>query len=124
MTVTSPTYRLSDAQWDQLEGLLPANGRRGGQWHDHRTIIDGILWALSDGGRWRNVPAEFGPWQTVYGRFRAWARRGLWDRILLRLQVRTLQGGGIDWGLFCIDGSVIRAHQSAAGAAEKKSAPR
>ena len=75
--MTSPTYRLSDPQWQQIQDLLPRNGRRGGQWKDHRLMIDGILWALSDGGRWRNVPAEFGPWQSVYDRFRNWTRRGL-----------------------------------------------
>jgi len=124
MAITSPTYRLSDAQWEQIKGLLPDNGSRGGQWKDHRRIIDGILWALSDGGRWRNLPAEFGPWQTVYDRFRKWCRTGLWDKILRHLQARKMNGEEIDWGLFCIDGSVIRAHQAAAGAGGKKSARR
>lgn len=120
MPVTSPTYQLSDTQWEQLRDLLPKNGQRGGQWKDHRLMIDGILWALSDGGRWRNLPERFGPWQSVYDRFRNWVRRGLWDRILLRLQARKLTNGQIDLELFCIDGSVIRAHQSAAGASKKK----
>jgi len=124
MTTTSPTYRLSDAQWEQIKDLLPTNGNRGGQWKDHRWMIDGILWALSDGGRWRNLPAEFGPWQTVYDRFCKWCRTGLWDKILRHLQARKMNSDQIDWELFCIDGSVIRAHQSAAGAAEKKSARR
>jgi transposase len=124
MAVTSPTYRLSDAQWERVKGLLPPNGRRGGQWRDHRLLIDAILWALSDGGRWRNVPAEFGPWQTAYDRFRKWCRSGLWDKILRRLQARRMHTGQIDFELFCIDGSVIRAHQSAAGARGKKSAAR
>ena len=86
-------------------------------------MIDGILWALSDGGRWRNLPAEFGPWQSVYDRFRRWCRKGLWDRILRHLQARKVNREEIDWGLFCIDGSVIRAHQSAAGAPKKKARP-
>src|SRR5262245_26688430 len=120
MPVTSPTYRLSDAQYAQLQDLLPASGRRGGQWKDHRPMLNGILWALSDGGRWRNLPAEFGPWQSVYDRFRNWARTGLWERILLRLQARKMRQGAIDWSLFCIDGTVVRAHQSAAGASKKK----
>ena len=71
----------------------------------------------------RNQPAEFGPWQSVYDRFRRWTRRGLWDRILLRLQARKMRRGEVDWSLFCIDGSVVRAHQSAAGAAKKKRRP-
>jgi transposase len=121
MAVSSPTYRLSDEQWQQIEGLLPKNGQRGGQWKDHRLMIDAILWALSDGGRWRNIPQEFGPWQSVYDRFRSWTRRGLWDRILRHLQARRMNSGEIDWQLFAIDGTIIRAHQSAAGAPEKKS---
>src|SRR5918998_1595764 len=100
MAVTSPTYRLSDDQWEQIRDLLPANGNKG--------------------GRWRNLPKEFGPWQTVYDRFRKWCRTGLWDKILRRLQARKMNSDQIDWELFCIDGSVIRAHQSAAGAAKKK----
>ena len=120
MTAISPTYRLSDSQWAQIEDLLPANGAKGGQWKDHRLMIDGILWALSDGGRWRNLPDRFGPWQTVYDRFRKWSQQGLWDKILRHLQARKMNSGAIDWGLFCIDGTVVRAHQSAAGAPKKK----
>ena len=97
MPVTSPTYRLSDDQFARIEHLLPENGQRGGQWKDHRLMIDGILWALADGGRWRNLPAEFGPWQSVYDRFRNWTRRGLWDRILRHLQARMMRDGEIDW---------------------------
>ena len=84
-------------------------------------MIDGILWVLSDGGRWRNLPERFGPWQSVYDRFRNWARKGLWDRILRHLQARKIRDGQIDWGLFLVDGSIVRAHQSAAGASKKKS---
>ena len=87
-------------------------------------MVDAILWALSDGGRWRNIPERFGPWQTVYDRFRKWTRLGFWDRILRHLQARKMNSGEIDWDLFAIDGSVIRAHQSAAGAPEKKLAQR
>ena len=123
MAVHSPTYQLSDDQWAQIEFLLPKNGQRGGQWKDHRLMINGILWVLSDGGRWRNLPERFGPWQSVYDRFRSWTRRGLWDRILRHLQARKLSSDEIDWQLFAIDGTVIRAHQSAAGAGKKKALP-
>ncbi len=115
----SPRYQLSDAQWEAIREFLPANGRRGKQWKDHRRVIDGILWALSDGGRWRNVPATFGKWKTVYERFRRWSQEGLWDEILGELQLRKGLAGDIDWELFAIDGSVVRAHQSAAGASKK-----
>ncbi len=123
MTVVSPTYRLSDAQWDQIRDLLPANGGRGGQWRDHRRMIDAILHVLSDGGRWRNLPVEFGPWQTAYDRFRKWTRLGVWDDLLEALRARRHAAGAIDWRLFAIDGSVVRAHVAAAGASKKKGRP-
>src|SRR5262245_33742526 len=114
--MTSPSYQLSDAQWETIREFLPPNGRRGQQWKDHRRVRDGMLWALSDGGRWRNVPDRFGNWKTVYERFRRWSQEGLWDDILDELQVRKAASGGIDWALFAIDGTIVRAHQSAAGA--------
>jgi len=114
--VTSPTYQLSDAQFEQIQDLLPTKGRRGGQWKDNRPLLDGILWALSDGGRWRKMPERFGPWKTVCDRFRKWTQQGLWDRLLSRLHARKQDSGEIDLQLFAIDGSVVRAHQSAAGA--------
>jgi transposase len=88
---------------------------------DHRLMIDGILWILSDGGRWRNLPERFGPWQSVYDRFSKWTRQGLWDRLLEALRAIKQETGEIDFRLFAIDGSVIRAHQSAAGAPQKNS---
>jgi transposase len=117
----SPTYILTDRQWLMLQSFLPRNGRRGNQWKDHRLILDGILWVLSDGGRWRNLPERFGNWKTVYERFRRWSQDGVWDQILSELQVRKVDRGGIDWELFAIDGSVIRAHPAAAGAWTERS---
>jgi transposase len=116
----SPVYRLSDAQWLAIEPLLPSSkNRRGGQYKDHRPVVDGILWALSDGGRWRNMPAAFGPWSSVYDRFRRWARSGVWAGVLDALRRRKAEAGAIDERLFSIDGSVVRAHVSAAGAQKK-----
>lgn len=115
----SPSYRLSDAQWQSIERFLPTSaGRRGGQYKDHRPFVDGILWVLSDGGRWRTVPAEFGPWSSVYDRFRRWTRSRVWDRVLAALRDEKRRAGDIDDTLFSIDGSVIRAHVSAAGAGD------
>lgn len=116
-------YALFDEQWEQIKDEFPENGQPGGQWKDHRLMVDGCLWILHNGGPWRDLPKRFGPWQTVYDRFRLWSRDGTWDRILDRLKARKDQDGEIDWELFCIDGSVVRAHKAAAGA-RKKGVPR
>ncbi len=67
---------LTDGAWAQLRPLLPRNGRWGGQWRDHRQVINGILWRLRVGAPWRDVPARYGPWQTCYDRFVRWRRDG------------------------------------------------
>ena|SRR6516162_501816 len=116
-------HELSDHQWEQIAHLFPANGKPGGQWKDHRLMLHGILWILATGAGWRDLPERFGPWETVYGRFRLWSRNGLWEQLLQHLHVQRQANGQIDWNLFFIDGSVVRAHKAAAGARKKKSPP-
>lgn len=116
-------HELTDEQYQTIQHLLPHNGERGGQWEDHHTVLNGLLWRLRTGCPWRDIPDRYGPWSTVYDRFRRWSRDGTLDRILKALQVRLDERGQIDWELFCVDGSSIRASRAAAGAG-KKGAPR
>ena len=113
-------HTLTDSQWERIKDMLPANGQRGNQWKDHRMVINGILWILKNGAPWRSLPPRYGHWKTVFKRFRLWTRQGLWDRILERLQSDFQSKGKIDWRMFSIDGSNIRAHKSAAGAKKKR----
>src|SRR5690606_22578562 len=112
-------HELSDAEWQLLEPLLPPLKTRGRPYRDHRTVINGMLWILHTGAPWRDLPDRYGPWQTVYSRFLRWSRSGLWDRILSALQRELDAAGQIDWELFCVDGSSVRAHKAAAGAGKK-----
>ena len=110
-------HDLTDREFNAIRNLLPAQKkpRRGRPWSDHRTIINGILWILQTGSPWRDLPGEFGKWQTVYNRFRRWIKENLWDRIFSQLLHRVDSLGHIDRTLWCVDGSVIRAHRSASG---------
>lgn len=113
---------LTDDQWSQLQPLLvPPHPGRGRPRHDHRLILDGILWRYRTGAPWRDLPEAFGKWQTVYSRFRLWQRDGTWVRVFHQLQRATDVRGAVDWDLHCIDATVIRAHQHAAGG--KKGVP-
>lgn len=111
-------HSLTDREWNTIRNFLPAERpcRQGRRWCPHRQIISGILWILATGAAWRDVPEEFGNWATVYGRFRRWKNEGLWDRIHNRLLSRFDHLGRIDRSLWCVDGSVVRAHRVAAGA--------
>lgn len=116
-------HELTDAQWALIEPLLPKNEPKPGRpWNDHRPLVNGIFWILRTGAPWRDLPERYGPWQTVYDRFNRWSKDGTVDRILEALQVRLDEQGRIDWDLWCIDGSNIRAAKAAAGAG-KKGAP-
>lgn len=112
-------HELSDEEWGLLQPLLPATQTRGRYYHEHRRLLNGMLFRTNTGIPWRDLPERYGPWQTVYSRYRRWTRSGLWDRILAALQRELDATGQIEWTLWCIDGSNVRAHKAAAGAGKK-----
>ena len=109
-------HDLTDAQWAALAPLLPAAPVRGRppKW-TRRQLIDGIRWRIRIGAPWRDVPAEYAPWQTIYGLFRRWQRDGTWQKILAAVQAVADAAGRIVWDV-SIDSTISRAHQHAAGA--------
>ena len=116
-------YELTEEQFALVSDLLPVNGGRGGQWNDHRTVLNGIFWILHTGAQWRELPERYGKWKSVYDRFRRWQRDGTLHRMLERLQMRLDAEGRIDFDLWCVDATPVRASRSAGGGG-KKSPPR
>ena len=78
--------------------------------------MSGILWVLRTGAPWRDLPEHFGSWSTTYSRFRRWTAAGVWQRVLEHLQHEADVRGELDWDAHYVDGTVVRAHRSAAGA--------
>ena len=106
---------LSDTQWERLEPLIEAcrpKGKTPPQ--DLRRTLSAILWRHENGAKWRAIPAELGPWSRAAQTFIRWARLGVWERLL-----RMAQERGVQLGMTFLDGTSIRAHQKAAGAARK-----
>ncbi|MBV9455066.1 MAG: transposase [Rubrobacter sp.] len=79
---------LTDKNWELVRALMPPQKPRTGRPRkDNRTVLAGMLWVFGSGGSWRDLPEEeFGPWPTVYGRYRKWREEGLWQRIVKVLQ--------------------------------------
>lgn len=104
---------LSDEQWAILRDRLPLErsphaGRPYIQ--SHRTTIEGILYIARVGAPWRDLPSEFGNWNSVYRRFRRWVSMGVFkgiaEEVSAMFQTQVLM----------VDGTFIRMHQHAAGA--------
>jgi transposase len=108
--------RINDNQWQRIRAMIPDAKPGGRPPLDRRVIIDGILWILRTGAPWRDLPEEFGKWQTVWRLFDQWNGEGTLDKILLHLQGET----NINTELWCIDGTVIRAQRCAAGGGKKR----
>ena len=104
-------HELTDAQWLRIEHLVPGKkGDRGRQGEDNRLFVDAVLWIARAGAPWRDLPPAFGNWNSVFQRFRRWAKKGVWERIFNALAESP------DFEYLIIDSTIVRAHQHAAGA--------
>jgi transposase len=112
-------HELTDEQFALIEPWLPVANGPGHPWNPHRLLLNGIVWRLRTGAQWRDIPKRYGPWTTIYERFRRWVRDGIWDRILVALQLKLDEQGEIDWQQWALDGTSIRASRAAAGARKK-----
>jgi transposase len=112
-------HRLTDEQWNLISDLFPEPAKMGRPPSDRRMIMDGVLWILRTGSGWRDMPEEFGPWETVYGLYNNWNAIGFLDQILSRLRATQADAGEIDNKLWCVDGTIVRAHRCAAGGGKK-----
>lgn len=112
-------HALTDRQWALIEDVFPPPKPVGRPPADRRRVVDGILWILRTGAPWRDLPEELGPWQTVWHRFDKWNADGTLDEILTRLRAARVDVGAIDEELWCVDGTIVRAHRCASGGGKK-----
>lgn len=102
-------YWLSDAEWASLQPHLPT-GRRGARRVDDRRVISGIIHMLRSGARWRDCPAAYGPYTTIYNRFNRWSKQGVWEDVFY-----VLSGSSGVIGTTSADSTSVKAHRSASG---------
>ena len=102
-------YAISDNDFERIEALLPGQpGKLGRNAKNNRLFIDAVLWIARTGAPWADLPERFGKANTVYKRFERWGKRGVWEQVH-----HALQDPDLEW--LMLDGSVVRAHQHAAG---------
>ncbi len=104
-------FVISDAAWEQVAPLLPGKvGDRGVTARDNRLFLEAVLWRVRTGLPWRDLPPEFGNWNSVFQRFRRWVRAGVFERVFERWSCEP------DFEYVLIDGTIVTAHQKASGA--------
>ena len=111
---------LTDDEWGCIADLFESKAGVGRPQKCRRTVVNGIFWILRTGAPWRDLPAEFGPWQTVWRLFDQWNHDGVWDAVVELLRADHIAAGEISNELWCVDGTTVRAARCCTGGGKKK----
>ena len=105
-------YELTDQEWEQIADLFPkeATGKPGRPPKENRKMLNAMVWIARSGAAWRDLPERYGPWETVYSRYRKWIEDGILDNIFRVLSLEA------ELEELSIDASIVKAHQHSAGA--------
>lgn len=104
-------HELKDSEWERIKDLLPPeNTGEGRPSKPNRTMLNGMLWIDKTGAPWRDLPERYGPWQTIYTRFRQWSKNDAFKDLFEHLSEDA------DMQDLSIDSTSCKAHQHAAGA--------
>lgn len=102
---------LSDAQLERIAPHVIGDERSPGtSGRDNRRFVEAVLWIVRTGAPWRDLPEEFGAWNSVFRRFSRWSAKGVWQRIFAAM------ADDPDFEYLILDSTIVRAHQHAAGA--------
>jgi transposase len=106
--------QLRQDQWERIEGLLPGKtGDPGRHGENNRLFIEAVLWMARTGSPWRDLPEEFGDWNSIYRRFARWSNAGVWQQVFQALAQDA------EFRQVYLDTTIVRAHQHASGAPKK-----
>ncbi len=109
-------FDVTNAEWDLIEPFLPV-AATGPLPRNVRALFNGVLWRFRNGTGWRDVPDRYGPWTTVYNRFRAWALGGVFEALMDGLIAEAAARGQVGLELVSVDSTVVRAHHDSSGLA-------
>lgn len=107
-----PRLMLNDELWSKLRKIMLQNGI-----YDKpnlRIMVEGILYRIRVGCPWRDLPAKFGCWNTIYQKFNRWSSK---NKIMDVFKAMVFEPD-LEWTF--IDGSIVKVHQHSTGAASKE----
>ena len=113
---------LTDEQWTKIEPWLPRLSSRGRPWKDSRRVLEGILWVLKTGARWRDLPKEYPSASTCWRRLRQWEEQEVWLNVWRQFLSELDQQQKLDWSESFVDGSFAPAKKGALASAKPSGA--
>ncbi|MCP8316391.1 MAG: IS5 family transposase [archaeon] len=100
---------LTDEQWRYVEPLLPPLAKTGRPRADDRRIMNGILYVLTAGCRWMDMPMKYGSYKTVWRRLRRWEEEGVWRKMMNALIAKGYAIGMISLNIIAVDSTTVEA---------------
>ena len=98
---------LSDKQWEFIKPHIPPQPIVGRRRADDRKTINGILYVLITGCRWRDMPQSYGAYQTAWRRLARWSKEGVWSRILAAAHEQAYAIGKLSLESVAVDSTLI-----------------
>jgi transposase len=100
---------FSDEQWDLMEPHLPPPAHTGRPRNDDRKTVNGILYILTTGCRWMDMPEKYGSHKTAWERHKKWSENGTWKNLMDALIAKGYSLGAVKIDSLSIDSSTVPA---------------
>lgn len=108
---------LTREHLERIKESLPVE--RGNVSMEVLNFLNAVLYVAENGCKWRRLPERFGNWHTIYTRMNRWSKKGIWDRIFVRLQEEGVLR--LELKIVSLDSTSAKVHPDGTGA-EKKTA--
>ena len=110
---------LRDSQWERIAPHIIGDERsRGSSGRNNRLFVEAVLWIARTGSPWRDLPASFGHWNSVFTRFRDWVKGDVWKRLFDALSDDP------DMEYAMVDATIVKVHRHGQGAKGERKAKR
>jgi len=107
--------KITKRQYNKIAEMFPV--QRGNVTYSNLKVPNAMLYALENGGKWRQLPKRYGKWNSIYKRVNRWAKDGVLKRVFEFLHAEQITDLTMD--ALSLDSTIIKVHPDGCGAAKK-----